>query len=714
MKITEDLVKSLCNKASLRAVQSLNLSDKEINGSLDCTVLEQLANLSVLDISQNSITDIPESFSLNRLETLDCSFNNLKSLQFIQNFKNCTQLYLDGNDDIQLTDKVKAFRMNSSVHFVDEIRRSTVENFKEKFEVMVKSKWEVLFAAKYAEGFSCDQFEHVLQEFYTSLTSDLLFKNITEETEWAILKDIASEIVEKAQDKSLFNESNMSRGTPRSARLNHKWLNRNDSGPSSPSTPESSGQKDLMRVKPLTPKSGTCTPASKPSLKRGRDSTPTSSPQGQPAKRARDTTPSTPTRRPTVSTSIKNTDEQKTACLPSVGDFDPAFFIRCHSTNNDPNDNQTKVWRCAFKPSNKDKSSRLLATCGGQNVCLIDCQTGIVMKRYKDSSKEEDFYALAWSTIPYKTGSKEGKINILAVAGNNGYIKLIHPSQFVMYATMEGHHDYVSCLLFHPEEPTHLFSGSKDRKIILWDVGVPDFTDYTTNNKKLMVFNTAHTDALNLVFSTKSQMLIAGCEKSCYGWRFNNKKSISRDPNFEFLIPSTMSDVESGDSDDVEVVDGLALLPNDYIAAKCNGSGHMVIWNLHDNLPVKVIKGTRTVEVKVSALLQYTRTSVDYINLSSTSGMLTAGDDKGSLFIYQMGTFTKKHKSSSDQILGYSSKLLWPDLDVSSSKGKMEELPDCNDIVINSCCSSDDQTLIACGTDNNLVCIWKKNPTSFR
>lgn len=38
-----------------------------------------------------------------------------------------------------------------------------------------------------------------------------------------------------------------------------------------------------------------------------------------------------------------------------------------------------------------------------------------------------------------------------------------------------------------------------------------------------------------------------------------------RDPNFEFLIPSTMSDIESGDSDDVEVVDGLALLPNDYI-----------------------------------------------------------------------------------------------------------------------------------------------------
>ena len=31
----------------------------------------------------------------------------------------------------------------------------------------------------------------------------------------------------------------------------------------------------------------------------------------------------------------------------------------------------------------------MLATCGGQNVCLIDCQTGKVMKRYNDNSKEE-------------------------------------------------------------------------------------------------------------------------------------------------------------------------------------------------------------------------------------------------------------------------------------------------------------------------------------
>ena len=55
--------------------------------------------------------------------------------------------------------------------------------------------------------------------------------------------------------------------------------------------------------------------------------------------------------------------------------------------------------------------------------------------------------------------------DFLLFLGNSGYIKLIHPSQLVMYTTMEGHHDYVSCLLFHPTEPTYLFSKCNCRTI---------------------------------------------------------------------------------------------------------------------------------------------------------------------------------------------------------------------------------------------------------
>lgn len=703
MKITDNLVKSLSSEASLSQIKRLDLSDKGISGPLDTTVLQNLKNLNVLDVSQNDITEIPESFSLPNLETIDCSYNDLKSLKFVDNFKNCKQLYVDGNDSIELSEKVKLFRMHPSIDYIDDIRRSTVDNFREKWEVMVKSKWEVLFAAKYAEGFEDGKFETVLQEFYMSLITDQLFKNIHDEKEKAILKDLAAEIVERAQDKTLFVDSTNSKGTPRSARLNHKWLNREEE--SNPSTPCKS---TTSKSKPSTPKSERSTPVSKPSQKRGRESSPTDYSEAKPAKRAREKSPTNLKSHPVNFTALKNRENGLTQ-LPSVGDYDPVFFVRCHSVTNDPSDEKTKVWRCAFEPSINGASSQILATCGGQNVCLIDCQTGKVMKRYKDNSKEEDFYALAWSTIPYRLENKEDRTNILAVAGNNGYIKLIHPSQFVMYATMEGHHDYISCLLFHPTEPTYLFSGSKDRKIIMWDVGVPDFTDYTTSYKKLLTLNTPHTDALNLIYNPQCKMLVAGCEKSCYGWRFKDFKNVSRNPDVEFMIPSSMSDVESGGSDDVEVVDGLTMLPNNYIASKCNGSGHIIIWNLHDNLPTRYIKGTRIVEVKMSARLEYTKTCVDYINLGSTSGFLTAGDDKGSVYIYSMDYFTQRPDMYADQEVTYSLKLEWPEIETGSYKEKMKELCDDKIIVVNSCCTSVDNSLIACGTDNNLVCIWKKN-----
>ena len=58
------------------------------------------------------------------------------------------------------------------------------------------------------------------------------------------------------------------------------------------------------------------------------------------------------------------------------------------------------------------------------------------------------------------------------------------------------------------------------------------------------------------------------------------------------------------------------------VASRCSGSSHLNIWNLHDNLPNKYqhTKGTRPVEVKPSSLLEYTKTSVDYINLGSCGG----------------------------------------------------------------------------------------------
>lgn len=66
-------------------------------------------------------------------------------------------------------------------------------------------------------------------------------------------------------------------------------------------------------------------------------------------------------------------------------DYDPLHFIRCHAKDTSPNDQVTKVWRCAFEPdpNNPGATTRCIATCGGECVCLIDCELGKVTKRFK-------------------------------------------------------------------------------------------------------------------------------------------------------------------------------------------------------------------------------------------------------------------------------------------------------------------------------------------
>ena len=44
---------------------------------------------------------------------------------------------------------------------------------------------------------------------------------------------------------------------------------------------------------------------------------------------------------------------------PNVDDYDPEIFLRCHSKGNNPGDDETKVWRCAFEPRT-DKEGKLL------------------------------------------------------------------------------------------------------------------------------------------------------------------------------------------------------------------------------------------------------------------------------------------------------------------------------------------------------------------
>ena len=65
--------------------------------------------------------------------------------------------------------------------------------------------------------------------------------------------------------------------------------------------------------------------------------------------------------------------------------YDPIHFIRSHSKNNDPADIQTQIWEVVFEPDPKDaeKTTTLVATCGGNSICIIDVNAGTVLMKYK-------------------------------------------------------------------------------------------------------------------------------------------------------------------------------------------------------------------------------------------------------------------------------------------------------------------------------------------
>lgn len=86
----------------------------------------------------------------------------------------------------------------------------------------------------------------------------------------------------------------------------------------------------------------------------------------------------------------------------------PVHVLQCHSKLDSCEDFSTQLWSCSFQPQPQQQHSSgtdlfsaprpgpvseelnlgvstdaLVATCGGDTLCLVDCETGTVMKKYK-------------------------------------------------------------------------------------------------------------------------------------------------------------------------------------------------------------------------------------------------------------------------------------------------------------------------------------------
>lgn len=283
--------------------------------------------------------------------------------------------------------------------------------------------------------------------------------------------------------------------------------------------------------------------------------------------------------------------------------------------------------------------------------------------------------------------------NILAVGGEAQEIKLLHPSQLVVYAGMTGHKKAISCLLFHPQNPTWLFSGSEDRRIILWDIGIPDFTDYSTKHSQLLVLK-CDEGILNIVFSSSLGWLLAGTEDGCFGWKMDGAQVVgkSRRPATHFQLPQLTSNEEC--------MDGLVLLDDHTVACKYVEESFIYIWNLLDYIPSQVGLSKKFLSsVEPFAILKYINIDEPYVYLSGSKNRLVVGDSQGRIFIYNMKNLRKKH--TSDQLYIPSRILDWPDVEYPTENDDKSR-PIINTVIMNEEC-----THIVATTDDNIICVWK-------
>ncbi|XP_037783932.1 leucine-rich repeat and WD repeat-containing protein 1-like [Penaeus monodon] len=405
-------------------------------------------------------------------------------------------------------------------------------------------------------------------------------------------------------------------------------------------------------------------------------------------------------------------------------EFYPVHFLRTHSKNNDPADVQTQIWQCLFEPNVEQPQhmTDVVATCGGSSVCFINVDDGEVILKYnrnaKTASGVENLYALTWSTLSLdEFGLK--RMNILAAAGARSTVLLIHPDAGVcyqMFRTVPNKAAAVVCsLLFYPKKATWLFCGHEDGQIQLWDVGIPSLPSYETTPVHLMTIPPVARDVYNLAYSHSQDLLIGGCDGGLHAWKIDMQKieNNERLERTEFILP----EVDGNGS----VLDSVCMVRDDLLAAKCALHGQIYIFSLAETLKLRTeSKAANVFETVVSSdmmlKLRWSDTDNYYMNMGvdTVSCILVCGDDKGTLWVYDLVKYVTGTVSS--PITGGSpvapvepvALLDWPELEDAEVEKARKLRLDTYDIVVDKCAVSPNGRHIVAVTSNNMVCIWKR------
>ncbi|XP_036379898.1 leucine-rich repeat and WD repeat-containing protein 1 [Megalops cyprinoides] len=747
-KITEKLLleKGIPKARRLEDIRTLTLSRMGLSSKdLPVSLLSRLRSLEELDLSGNRLQQLPPGLCLPSLRILNCSDNEMEDVTSLEPLSALEDLRLDDNVYLTVSDEYKVMFLLSNLKvFNGKVITSSANHIRyvatENLQKRVVALWEGSFTLP--DPLTPEKLKKVEKEFVAAACSQIKYgpNSLSDYTKWrleSIAKKHLQSLIGRGEEEHMLENSEDTKnnairssakravpdtdagranGSPQkrarmvgtapaeaSPRKSTRQLSTPVKVEQHPSSPRKGGQavgspNGKQSKAESVRKSLRDTLKEVPPLEK-QTRTPSKAPSS--GKQTRTPTKAAPHERKAVNGTpqkITSSKSKDPVCLR------PLHVLQCHSKQDSPDDFSTQLWACAFEPpldahDPAGQTSRTVATCGGESVCIIDCETGHVLKKYKVSG--EEFFSLAWSSIPM---SREGGgmrwCSILAAGGKKGVVKLIHPRANIAYGQFRASRRAISTLKFSPSQQSFLFTGAYDNKVVMWDIGGVD-SDYNFKVSQLLVLETRSTP-LHLCLppsSRETQHLLVACDKGllCFNTQLS-KTTLKRTPEMEITFPV----YEKEDEDNhYRTIDGLGFLTDDIVVSKSHMQGSIYLWSWSRTRASRPNK-KQEVSAVILAELQWSSTDLPYLSLSTCpgEGYVVCGDEKGGLWTYHLTDILESGAKKGDAI-SPTEVLEWPS-PVRKGQGPVEGPS------INSVAMDPELRYLVALSDKNMAMVWRR------
>nr|XP_033495067.1 leucine-rich repeat and WD repeat-containing protein 1 [Epinephelus lanceolatus] len=737
-KITEKLLleRGSPKTNKLEQIKTLNLSKLGLKPQdLPVKLLSRLQSLERWDLSGNRLQEMPKNLELPALRFLDLSDNQMEDVTTLESLSSLEELKMEDNLYITVSDNHKLMVLLSKLRIYNGKDVSTTANhlryvYTENLRTRIIAVWEKNFCLP--DPITAEKMSALEESFVNTARQQVKFgpSSVSDFTKWRV-EIIAKEYLRSLTDPKEESESTVSTDTKEncdvstpskrkqtasvmdtSIRLTpHKKL-RSDL-PASPvaESPRKSSRQlqtltetNTVRMSPRKKSQ----PPSTPTRGQMKAETPRRGSKGQQTKdedgaRIKQKNRAELKRDADMLSSLKSCSNTQPVCLK------PLHVLQCHSKQDSSEDFSTQLWACAFQPmpdsTGTGGGSRLVATCGGDSLCVIDCETGMVMKKYK--VPDEEFFSLAWSTVLMSRGggASAQHCSILAAGGKRGLVKLIHPRNNVAYGEFRASRKALSVLRFNHHQGNFLFTGSYDNKIVMWDIGGVD-SQYNFKVVQLLVLELSATPLhICLPPTSPSAHLLTACEDGlyCFNTQLGTNNSAKRSDEMEITFPIYKKEDKDND---YHTIDGLSFLTDDIVASKNYMHGSIYLWSWSKTKAQRPDRKDRTVCAVVLAELQWANTEIPYLALNTCPGRayIVCGDDKGRLWTYHV-TDLQKNSLQTGTPIPPTEVLEWP-TPVRKGLGQVEG-PSINSVVMDP-----ELRFLVALSDKNMVTVWKREESS--